>query len=91
MSISDHLIKEGVRYFDDNNINICLSASPVGNPYKRYLTKNGFLDSRIKFILFYRYDGGNNQRVVNDIDTASRVHFSFGDLDALPIKIDSYE
>ena len=81
------LVADAVKYFDDNNINIVnylvVKSHPNESVFKRY----GFLDSRIKLHLFY-----NTKELVEEMRMlkalpSSRIHFSWGDHDSLPVRI----
>lgn len=82
---------DAIRYFDNQNINIANSLAVKNHPYEKVLTKHGFLDSRINLHLFY-----DSYREVDEIGklkiiTADKIHFSYGDIDSLPVSIPSYK
>jgi len=91
IDVADALMADAVRYFDNQNINIVNSLAVKNHPYEKVLMKHGFLDSRINLHLFY-----DSYREVDEIGklkiiTADKIHFSYGDIDSLPISMPSYK
>jgi len=87
LDVADLLVSDAVRFFDDSGINIVNTLVVKDHPYTRVFSRHGFLDSRIRMHLFYT-DVDMDDRLkkdVGELKSPERIHFSYGDLDALPI------
>jgi GNAT superfamily N-acetyltransferase len=90
-NVADNLIQASLQYFDQEGINIVIAASPPKSPHRRYMDRNGFIDSRLRFTLFFRLDGDDKQGIADKVKAAPKIFFSYGDIDSLPIKIGHFE
>jgi hypothetical protein len=81
------LIQNAVDYFRENKVNVVNYQLVAENPTKDMLNRFGFIDSRINLHLFYnKY--GEFRGLDNLIQSApDRIHVSWGDHDALPVKM----
>lgn len=84
------LLADAKRYFDDQGVNIVNCLVVKGHPLEKALRMQGFLNGRIGMHLFYNPLGDVD--VLNRIEGShpSRVYFSWGDCDILPVNIPSY-
>ena len=85
--IQYELIETVVNYFQENTVNVVNYQLIEGNPQQNVFRRFGFLDSRINIHLFY-----NRYREFKGLDDLSqsdpsRIHISWGDHDALPVKM----
>jgi hypothetical protein len=82
------LVMDAVNYFDEQNINIVNSLVVKNHPYVEILNRYGFLDSRIKLQLFIS-SASELLEEVNALKslTPEKIHFSYGELDSLPLQI----
>ena len=88
LDVADALTADAVRFFDDQKINIVNALVFKNHPHERVLSRRGFLDSRIKLQLFLR----RGVIEMNELDklktySPSRMHFSYGDIDSLPVDV----
>ena len=78
--ILDQLITNALEHFTQHDVNLILVGSVRQQPDKNIYHRNGFLDPRINFRLFY---GDYTHQI-----KAKNVHFTFGDIDSLPSEIE---
>ena len=57
------------------------------HPYEKILNSFGFLDSRIKLQLFYNPLEKIDELKKLETDPPHKIHFSYGDIDSLPINM----
>jgi len=78
---ADALLSATLESFDEQSINLINMLSTNSSPYNRSLYLAGFLDSRVKYNLWYSYfsESGN----LSDKDLKVSL-FQFGDRDVLP-------
>jgi GNAT superfamily N-acetyltransferase len=83
LNVANKLVEDAIGYFDTNNVNIINSLVVKNHPHVRTLKRNGFLDSRIKPVIFY---WGKELEKIKNI-SSEKVHFSYGDIDSLPTRL----
>lgn len=90
LDVADALVAEAIGFFDRKDINIVNCQMIKGCPYERVLNRYGFLNSRINIKLFFNPLG--EEDILDKLDkiTSDKVYISWGDQDALPIKIPPY-
>jgi hypothetical protein len=83
--VVESLAADAVKYFDGEGVNLVNYQMIKDYPYGRSLSREGFLDSRVKIHLFYHYFMGVDK--IKDIASSppERVYFSWGNLDVLPV------
>ena len=74
-------------WFEKQSINLVNYLNIKGHPYEKILFEYGFVDSRVKFNLFYKIISGEDKIASLGDSSPSRVYFSWGDHDTLPVKI----
>ena len=86
--VVEALTVDAVKYFDEQKTNIVNILVTAGHPYKKVLNKHGFLDSRIKLQIFIS-SATEILDELNKLETLppDKMHFSFGDIDSLPVRI----
>ena len=84
LDVAHLLIANAARFFDEQKVNIVLSMVVKNHTYERIFNRFGFLDSRINFNLFYYLLGGSDKIKKLKTTSASRILFSWGNLDVLP-------
>jgi len=91
LDVADALTADAVRFFNDQKINIVNALVFKNHPHERILSRYGFLDSRIKLQLFLR-KGVIEMNELDKLKTYSpgRMHFSYGDIDSLPVDVPGY-
>jgi hypothetical protein len=75
------LIKNAMKYFADNNVNIINFLIVKNHFYEELVKKNGFLYSRKNLDLFYQEFDEKN-----DLMKKNKFFVSWGDLDVLPVE-----
>ena len=85
LDVVDVLAADSLRYFDENDVNVILWQTVRDHPYQRILNGHGFLDSRIKFHLFY--NPLVEPDVLGEIENcrAEQIFLTWGDHVDLPI------
>lgn len=81
------LVDDAILYFDENDVNIVNYMVVKGHLYEKILKRHGFLDSRIKIYLFYLASGMEDEIDELERSPSSEVHFSYGDIDSLPVSM----
>ena len=92
LDVADKLVEDAIGYFDDRDVNIINYLVVKNHPYESVVRSRGFLDSRIKFHLFYvptAPEVANEMRSLEKLP-ASKVFYSWGDHDTLPVSLPSY-
>jgi len=87
LDVADTLVADAVHYFESHDINIINYQVVRGHPYERALKKHGFLDSRIKSYLFISSFELEDELYKLKESPKSKVYFSYGDIDSLPISM----
>jgi hypothetical protein len=87
--VADLLIRDAVKYFDKNNVNIINCLLVEKHHYKKVLSKHGFINSRTKLHLFHNDIGLNSfvSEKINHLNNPDRIHFTYGDIDSLPTSL----
>lgn len=80
------LIGDAVRYFEERDVNIINYLLVKNHPYEAFFRRNGFLDSRVKFHLLYWSDHLTDDMNKLVKHPASKIFFSWGDHDSLPLE-----
>lgn len=79
------LLSHAVEDLYGQGVNLVLALAVKGNPVENVYSRNGFLDSRERLMYFLNpvgdFDGGEAMKGWH----ASRIHFSWGDHDSLPL------
>lgn len=91
LDVADMMVKGAMNYFDSNDINIINYQIVKDHPYEKIFKRNGFLDSKIEFYLFYLFFGGED--ILEKIKTSQggSIFLSWGDFDVLPVRMPPYE
>jgi GNAT superfamily N-acetyltransferase len=87
MDVIEALAAHSLEYFDTNNVNIVNCLVAKGHPHEKALKSLGFVDSRVKIRIFIdEYERKSLfKRIVRS--PPSRIHFSWGDHDSLPVRV----
>jgi len=90
LDVADALIKDASAYFDGRQVNIVSSLMVKNHPYEAVLMRHGFLDSRLELKLFYRQLRDDD--ILDEVkkSSPSKIHFSYGDIDTLPVSVPEY-
>jgi len=86
LDVVDLLVSESTKYFDENNVNIINCLIVKGHPYENVLKMHGFLDSRIKVNLVSNLEFMGKGKILRN-SLPRETHFSYGDIDSLPVSI----
>jgi len=85
--VVEALAAHSLEYFDTNDVNIVNCLVAKGHPHEKVLKSLGFVDSRVKIRIFIdEYEG---DRLFKGIAGShpSKIHFSWGDHDSLPVRV----
>lgn len=82
--VTDALVEDAVRYFDDQNINLVSSLVTRGHPNERSMSRYGFLNSWRKLHMFCWSREAKGKKVEFRPVSVDNAHFSYGDIDGLP-------
>jgi hypothetical protein len=82
--VVDALVGEAIEYFDGESVNIVNCMVVKNHSYEAIFKRHGFLDSRVKIQILYRYFGDDNPVGGLGRSPAERIHVSWGDFDVLP-------
>jgi GNAT superfamily N-acetyltransferase len=87
MDVVEALAAESLEYFDTNDVNIVNCLVAKGHPHETALKRLGFVDSMVKIRIFI--DEYERKGIFSGIvgSLPSRIHFSWGDHDSLPVKV----
>jgi GNAT superfamily N-acetyltransferase len=87
--VLDALVADAVRRCDGVGVNMACCAVPKGHPSERALARHGFLNSRMELPIFFGVQHWKDPEISDLIRSIppGRVHFSFGDLDTLPVAV----
>ena len=80
------LVAKAVEYFDTNNVNIVNYLTVKDHPSIKSLARYGFLNSRVKINLYTTREQGTKLDELANVKP-SRVYLSWGDIDALPVRM----
>jgi GNAT superfamily N-acetyltransferase len=88
--IVDKLIEDSLKHFDEKKVNIVNCLCVENHPFSKNLKRHGFLDSQFDLQLFI-----NEHSKIDELDwlvqqPKEKMHFSYGDIDSLPINIPKY-
>lgn len=88
--VADLLLQEATDFFDGQDVNIAICLTVQDTPYMKVYQRHGFLNSRIKPKMFYYplTDTDDFKKLRNT--SPQRIHFSYGDVDSLPVKLPQY-
>jgi GNAT superfamily N-acetyltransferase len=90
LDVASNLVESSTGFFDERNVNVVSCQAVKDHPVKQVLNKHGFLDSRIRFHLLYR-PFNQLYKLKRFVDFyPSKTHFSYGDVDSLPVRMPSY-
>jgi len=81
---ADALLLDAMKYFEGNDVNTVLAACTKTHPLWTRFQRQGFVDTRIDFILYYNSPVKQYECLR---DTKLRVNFMFGDIDSLPVEV----
>lgn len=87
LDVVDALLNECVCLFDAEDVNIVNYLQVKGHPYNEYVGSHGFLDSMVNFDVFYNTYQLNDEMKALQNTPESKVFFSWGDHDSLPMSI----
>jgi len=82
---TDALLNKATETFDEQGINIITVLSNSSSPYKKNLYRAGFLDSLVRYNLWYSSFDETSDLSKKKLDV---THFQFGDRDTLPIQVE---
>lgn len=88
--VAEAMVADAIEFFDEAMVNIVNFLVVKGHPYELIFKRHGFLDSRVKFYLFY-----NTVKLADEMNklenyAADDVLFSWGDHDSLPVNPPNY-
>ncbi len=81
--VVDVLVKKALNHFQENQVDAIYFTIISGHSYEKFMSKNGFIDSRKKPYLYYRIY--REVAGVDDFVNASpeRLHYQFGEFDSI--------
>jgi hypothetical protein len=82
-NVADALIVDAVNHFTRNNINFISCLAIKNHPYSAIFKRNGFIIRGEKIHLFYKEGVKVEELRKFEIDAPSRIHFAYGDFDAI--------
>lgn len=80
------LVAKAVEYFDKNNVNIVNYLTVKDHPTIKALARYGFLNSRVKINLYTTREQAIKLDELANVNP-SRIYLSWGDIDALPVRM----
>jgi len=86
LDVAEMLATSAGEYFDERGVNIVNYLVIKGHPYSGLFRRLGFLDSRVKFHLFYRTKELSERMRDLKKRPPSDVMFTWGDHDTLPVE-----
>lgn len=88
IDVADALIKEGKKFFFENDVNLVTYLIPENHPYEGVIKKQGFIYSRVNINLFYQQF---KEPKISELfgSKLPEIFFSWGDLDVRPSQIPS--
>jgi predicted N-acetyltransferase YhbS len=90
LDVADALVSDATRFFDSNDINIVNCQVVKNHPHTKVFKRYGFLNSRIDLHLFYLQVGMLDEMNKLKKSSASKVYFSYGEIDSLPVIMPNY-
>ena len=81
---ADALLSNAMKYFEDNEVNTVLAACTKRHPLWTRFQRQGFIDTRIDFKMYYKSPEKQYECLR---DPKLRAHFMFGDIDSLPVEV----
>ena len=88
LDVVNALIEDALNYFDSYDINVINYQVVKNHIYEKVLKKQGFLDSRITFYLFY-HPLGEADEIYKLKSPGKSIFVSWGDQDVLPVRMPS--
>ena len=82
--IAEALVSDAVAFFEGAGVNLVSCLALKDHPLGKMLNRHGFLNSRMRFHLFYSV---LNRDVNVHKETVRKAHFMFGDRDSLPTSV----
>lgn len=89
INVVNALIADAIRYFKNKKINLINYLVMRNHPYEKIFKRNGFINSRLKFHLFYKRHEEDKKNKLKNI-LVKQIYFTWGDHDTLPINIPHY-
>lgn len=86
IDVTEALLKDALFYFDRNDVNIVNFLVVKDHPFVTVFRKVGFMDSRIKFHMFYAIEELSEEIGKVGSLQADKVFFCWGDHDSLPLR-----
>jgi len=84
------LVSDALEFFRQNSVNIVNCQVVANHPSEKALSVQGFVDSRIPLQMFCNpFDMMEQFSKIKDT-IPSRVHYSYGDIDSLPVDMPRY-
>jgi N-acetylglutamate synthase-like GNAT family acetyltransferase len=84
LAAGDYLIKEALRYFKENNVNIVNFLTVEGSRNESLIKGNGFVNSMQQIGFYYSYLGDESIKDSVLELKPEKIHISWGDIDTLP-------
>lgn len=81
--LADVLLKDAKKFFEENNVNIVNYLVTDGAYYQNASKKNGFLNTRVSFPLYYAPFKTDKLKNLQNFPSDS-IYFSWGDHDNMP-------
>jgi hypothetical protein len=88
--VAEAMVADAIKFFDEAKVNIVNFLVVKGHPYESIFKRHGFLDSRVRFYLFYNTVNHADEMSKLENDAADDVFFSWGDNDSLPVNPPKY-
>jgi hypothetical protein len=79
MDVTDALLMEGIKHFDEESTNLIQALVVRNHPYENLYRKRGFLDSRIKVLVSHR--STDKKIKIVDLESPRKIHIQYGDTD----------
>jgi len=90
LDVADSLVVDAIKYFDMEDINIINYQVVKNHHNERIFKNNGFLDSRIKLHIFCHPIGVTEEFNELTESPSSKICYSYGDIDSLPVEMPNY-
>lgn len=87
LDVADALVGNAVEYFNDEEVNAVVTMVVRNHPYTKIFSRHGFLNSRVNLPLFYASYWEEDKIAGLEDASASKIHFSLGDIDVLPVSM----
>jgi hypothetical protein len=81
LDCADELIKESLKFFDENKINCVYYCTVRGHPYENKMKRFGFVDSRSD--IYVTYEMNKDVRTMDELKNAppNKILFQYNDID----------